>query len=570
VSFQCQDLSERDAVPARPHAFRRRILPKQPPSPTKLPPGVFALLKHGPEQQRVVGPTIVRLLALGWKLEQMLFGHREWRVPKSPSQATLRERGQSFEGYPVDIALFDTAKTAGKSKHLVFIVECKLPQDESGIEQLERYLASEPHARLGVLANDPEDGAKATYLYRRPSGEILEKPRLIENLPRPHEKIEPDFQHLVYRDLQAPAVDVLKRTVERLLAKVVSNDAQVTRREDQLDQLCSVILLKLESDKQAKARPSAPPFFRPLATAHATAEAIRDRFDKFVSVYPEVFATDKDKHLRLDDNSLTACTEALGPVRLVDLGISTVSTAFQVLRSQALIQGEGQYFTPQAVIRAGIKLLDVQWDDLVIDPACGTGGFLVETMLHFQRQNPALTQAELSRWAQTHIFGIDKDPIGVKLTKAVMQVAGDGSAHCVRGDSIRIHKWSSEYPHLTGSIFADGRFSIAVTNPPFGKDLKVSADDSRLAGLSIAENTDGQFDDLEIGLLYLERAYQLIRRGGKIGIVLPETYFFSSGYSFVLDWTRTRLRPLVVANVPMEAFQGFCRAKTNFYVFEKI
>ncbi len=46
--------------------------------------------------------------------------------------------------------------------------------------------------------------------------------------------------------------------------------------------------------------------------------------------------------------------------------------------------------------------------------------------------------------------------------------------------------------------------------------------------------------------------------------------FFSSEYSFVLGWIKPRLRPTIVANVPMEAFQGFCRAKTNFYVFEKI
>ena len=58
--------------------------------------------------------------------------------------------------------------------------------------------------------------------------------------------------------------------------------------------------------------------------------------------------------------------------------------------------------------------------------------------------------------------------------------------------------------------------------------------------------------------------------GAQIGIVLPETYFFSSNYLFLFDWMKDRLKPLIVANVPMEAFQGFCRAKTNFYVFEKI
>lgn len=531
---------------------------------------IAARLKAGPEQTEVVGPLVARLVEYGWKLEQIVFGTHEWRVPKSPSQATQRERGNSFQGNPVDIAVFDSPSHVGKPKHLAFVIECKQPDDETGVSQLETYLANEPHAKLGIWANNPDPGSVSAFLYRQSDGTFITKLRTAGDLPRPNERLTHDQQHLVYRDLKEPSVDLLKRTVERLLDKVVANDAQVTRREEQLDQLCSVILLKLESDKQAKTHPNAPPFFRPLATHHATAQALRDRFDAFVDVYPEVFTTERDRKLRLDDDSLHACTEHLGGLRLIDLGLSTVSTAFQVLRSEALKQGEGQYFTPQAVIRAGIKLLQIGWEDLVIDPACGTGGFLVETMLYLQRTNPDMSGAELSRWAQTHIFGIDKDPIGVKLTKAIMQVAGDGSAHCMRGDSVRTHKWSTEFPHLASGKFAAGRFSVVVTNPPFGQNLTVSADDARLANLSIAKQASGSFVELEIGLLFLERAFQLLKPGGRLGIVLPETYFFSSNYSFVLDWLKPRFKPVVVANVPMEAFQGFCRAKTNFYVFQKV
>lgn len=151
-----------------------------------------------------------------------------------------------------------------------------------------------------------------------------------------------------------------------------------------------------------------------------------------------------------------------------------------------------------------------------------------------------------------------------------MQIAGDGSAHCVRGDAIRTHNWKRDFPHLTDGKFKDGRFSIVVTNPPFGQNLTVSAEDARLAGLDIAKAGTPNYQDLEIGLIYLQRAHQLLRKGGKIGIVLPETYFFSSNYQFLFDWMKNKLKPLIVANVPMEAFQGFCRAKTNFYVFEKI
>lgn len=177
---------------------------------------------------------------------------------------------------------------------------------------------------------------------------------------------------------------------------------------------------------------------------------------------------------------------------------------------------------------------------------------------------------EIARWAQTHIYGIDKDAIAVKLTKAIMQIAGDGSANCVRGDSVRKHLWPSGYRELTGGGFDDGRFSVVVTNPPFGQGLKVPAADSRLSHLDIAQTVSGEYRNLEIGLIFLQRAFELLRPGGRVGIILPETYFFSPDYRFVLEWIKPRLKPKLVLNVPMEAFQGFCRAKTNFYIFEKI
>lgn len=535
-----------------------------------LPSEIRGRLKAGPEQERVVGPLVARLIDHGWRLEQIVFGRGEWRVPQSPSQATERERGHRFKANPVDIAVFDNPQHVGNPRHLVFMIECKQPDDATGLLQTETYLANEPHVKLAIWANNAEAGSDTSFVYRLPDGSMLVKKKLVTDLPRPGDRISPTQQHLVYKDLQEPSVDVLKRTVERLLDRVVTNDTVVTRREEQLDQLCDLILLKLESDKQAKVAPRSAPFFRPLTTHHATAEHIRERFENFVGLYPEVFTTERDHTLHLDDESLYACAEALGPLRLLDLGLSTVSTAFQVLRSEALKQGEGQYFTPQAVIRAGIKLLQLRYEDIIIDPACGTGGFLIESMLYMQRTNPDMPAAELSRWAQTHIFGIDKDPIGVKLTKAIMQVAGDGSAHCMRGDSVRTHKWAEEFPHLANGQFRPSRFSVVVTNPPFGQNLTVSADDARLSRLTIARDEAGTYRELEIGLLVLERAHQLLKRRGRLGIVLPETYFFSSNYGFVQTWLESRFKPLVVANVPMEAFQGFCRAKTNFYVMEKL
>lgn len=527
-------------------------------------------LQDTPEQQTVVGPLVAYLLTLGWQMEQTVFGKAEWRVPKTPSEATRREKQQSFQGFPVDIAVFDDPKTVGDPRHLLFMVECKQPSENAGVTQLEAYFVGEPHAPLGIWANDATPSAPAVFLYRRADGRLLLKKQKVADLPRPGEPVRPETQRLTFNDLVAPTELILKNTMEDLLDRIVIGDSNVTRREEQLDQLCNLLLLKLENDKQGKSNSSKPVFFRPMESANRTAEVIKGRYKNFVELYPEVFVTERDRTLRFTDETIAAVVEELSGLKLIDLGVSTISLAFQVLRSAALKQGEGQYFTPQAVIEAGVRLMEIGYEDIILDPACGTGGFLVEAMMEMQRTHLTMSPQELSRWAQTHIFGIEKDAIGVKLTKAVMQIAGDGSAHCVRGDSIRVHNWPRDFQHLTQATFRNDRFTAIITNPPFGKNLKVSAEDSRLSQLEIAKRDTESYSSLEIGLLFLERAYQWLKKGGRLGIILPETYFFSPNYRFLFEWMKPRFRPLVVTNVPMEAFQGFCRAKTNFYVFEKI
>lgn len=520
------------------------------------------------EQQLVVKPLVEYLHSIGWNDDQMVYGKKEWYVPKTPSQATKREQGKRYDGFPVDIALFDSPKRIGDYRHLPIIVECKQPDEEKGVSQLETYMALEHHVKLGVWTNSADPTALVVYVYRLPSGKLIQRKRLLADFPGPGDRINEDDKKLTYKDLKTPSEGVFKTLVEDLLDHVVTNDSKVTRREEQLDQLCDLLLLKLDSDKEAKAAKTKEPYFRPRATAAETADVIRDKFADLVNLYPEVFRDETDKQLRLDNSTIGECVERLAPYKLVDNGSSTIAVAFQVLRAAALKQGEGQFFTPQQVIEAGVKLLQVQWDDIVIDPACGTGGFLVEVLLDMKKRHPE--DAEMSRWAQKHIYGIDKDSVGVKLTKAVMQIAGDGSANCSKGDSVRVHEWSTKYPELLNGGYKNGRFTVVVTNPPFGSNLKVPADDSRLAGLDIAKAGGSDYKDLEIGLLFLQRSYDLLRVGGRLGIILPETYFFSENYQFLFDWIRERLRPVVVLNVPMEAFQGFCRAKTNFYVFEKI
>lgn len=526
------------------------------------------LLKDGPEQQLVVGPIVERLISNGWDLDQIIFGKNEWKVPKTPSEASKREQGVSFDYFPVDIAVFDSVATCGDYRHLLFVIECKKPNLDVGLQQLETYLGLEPHVKLGIWANNADASATTLFVYKSAKGLSYPQKRTVKDLPLMGTSFTPDSVILKFSDLVIPTKDTLYRAFTELLDKVVAQDGNVTRREEQLDQLCNLILLKLDSDKQGKIDSDREVYFRTFATENGTAKYIKEKFDNFIEVYPDIFVSKSDQELRFDDATIHDVVERLSKYNLIDIGADTVSIAFQVLRSAALKQEEGQYFTPKQVIQAAVKMMDVTLDDIIIDPACGTGGFLIQSLIEMKERYPN-EEKEISRWAQLHIYGIDKDAIGIKLTKAIMQILNDGSAHCVRGDSVLTHTWKVKYPHLLSNQFKNGRFTKVFTNPPFGAPLKIKYSDAKKSGLSIADYVDTG-KDIELGLAMFNRCYDLLREGGRICIVLPETYFFSPSYKYVREWVKERMKPICVANVPMDAFQGFCRAKTNLYIFEKL
>lgn len=525
-------------------------------------------LKTGPEQQLVVGPLVQLLVDKGWDLGQIYFGKNEWRVPKTPSEASKRDAGHSFDSFPVDIAVFESPALSGDYKHLLFIIECKQPEISVGVSQLETYLSLEPHVQLGIWANNASLSAETFFVHKIAKGLLPAKKMTVQDIPAIGDDLRPTAQHITFPDLIIPSEDVLYNTFSELLDDVVARDSKVTRREDQLDQLCNLILLKLDSDKQAKIDPTCEVAFRVQATASETAKHIRKLFSDFVGVYPDIFISDSDKEIRFDVSSIYGVVEKIAKYNFIDVGPNAVSYAFQVLRSAALKQQEGQYFTPHQVIEAAIKLVGVDLADIIIDPACGTGGFLIECLMYLKNKYPK-KEAEISRWAQLRLFGIDKDAIGIKLTKAIMQILGDGSAHCVRGDSVLTHTWPSDFPHLMTNLYENGRFSKVFTNPPFGAPLKVKYSDAKKAGLSIVDYIEAG-SDIELGLTMFNRCCDMLRPKGILCIVLPETYFFSPSYKYVREWAKERIKPICVANVPMDAFQGFCRAKTNLYIFEKL
>lgn len=355
---------------------------------------------------------------------------------------------------------------------------------------------------------------------------------------------------------------------------IVARDSVSTRSEARLNEICNLLLIKLESDVVGQDDSDAPLAFQLAPTEDNTARLIRQQFQELRTRRPQIFTDPSDVDILLDDHSIHQAVYELSPLNLLETRPEALSAAFQVFRSANLKAGEGQYFTPSRVIKSAVALMDIRASDRVIDPACGTGGFLSEAYIQLlDRSHGPNGLANARTWAHRNLFGIDRDEINVKLTRAILMGMGDGSVNVLAGDSIREHRWADDYPRMK-LTFENAKFSVVITNPPFGQNLRVSKRDAERNRYTIAKKggagASAPYHEVEIGLVFVERAYRLLEPGGRLGIVLPETYFFSPTYAWFRQWLQDRFILRGVVNIPMEAFQGFCRAKTNFYVMERI
>ena len=471
--------------------------------------------------------------------------------------------------------IFDKPENRGNWEDVLIIFETKTPSKEVGLSQLEQLMSREPRALLGVWTN----GSARTGLRRTADGRFEPEPNIA--LPRPQDElIQPSSERrLAWDDLRPITTRDLMRAFDRLLSHVVATDSKSTRRDEQLDQICNLLLLKLESDRRGKSDPTQAVTFQVWGDDAETGAKIRQEFEDLWRTNTDVFSSPSDRFLQLDDSTIQKACYELGVLKLMDTPIDIISQAFQVFRSASLKSEEGQYFTPQRIIRHAVSLIEIDYSDRVLDPACGTGGFLVECFRQFQERYGNLSASDRRAWAQQHLFGVDKDRVNVKLTKAIMIILGDGAAHTYRGDSLLKHRWADDFPHLVPVLEPD-TFTCIVTNPPFGRKLTLSAGDAKQSRIEICLKPEKEGDGLyrfkpnsynerELGIVFLERCHELLVSGGRLAIILPETYMFSARYLWLQQWLQEHFVLRGIFNVPMEAFQGFCRAKTNLYVMEK-
>jgi type I restriction enzyme M protein len=493
----------------------------------------------------------------------------QFRVRKRPSDESRSQ------GYPVDIAVFRSAKKIDDEAFI--LVECKKPERVDGEKQLKLYLTMSS-AQIGVWFN----GRDHLYLYKKylPNGSIEWK--TLPSIPRFGQGIG-DIGQLRRSELTVPKQ--LRTVFRDIRHRLAGNTTGMTRDQELAQEIMSVLFCKIYDELDCE--PDDLPRFRTGADEPASkvAKRIRDLFQAVKRDYRDVFRASDE--IELDSDSLQYVVGELQNYALTEATRDVIGEAFEVFIGPAVRGEEGQFFTPRNVVQMIVSLLDVKPGELIVDPACGSGGFLIVALEHIwarleqdaKRKKWSAQQLERKKReaAMQCIRGLDKDKFLTRLTKAYMAIIGDGRGGIFCEDSLaEPERWEDDTSHAIKL----GGFDVVLTNPPFGSKIEVTGP-SKLRQYTLArkwkkprssesgwEATEQWHDAHPPQILFIERCIQLLRPGGRLAIVLPESIFGMPVYGYIVQWLYENYRLRGFISLPEEVFQPSTHAKTCVVLLE--
>ncbi len=498
------------------------------------------------------------------------YGYPKSHIQTRP-QYRVRKRPSDVEkSYPVDIAVFRSSKKT--ESELFMVAECKKRYRKDGEEQLKLYLDMSA-AEVGVWFN----GDEHQYLRKihHKDGSRTYSP--LPNIPRHGQRIE-DIGLFARKDLKKPSN--LKAVFRDLRNHLAGMTTGITRDEALAQEIINILFCKILDEQETDQDQTVT--FR--AGVGEKPEAVRERilglFERVkTATYEDVF--DKNDTISLDADSLCYVVGELQNYCVMDADRDAIGDAFEVFIGPALRGAEGQFFTPRNVVKMMVEILDPQPGEKIIDPACGSGGFLIGALEHVWTQ--LRTQAKRKGWTDKQLFkrevevatdcfrGIDKDAFLAKVCKAYMALVGDGRGGVFCANSL---SRPEDWPHGLKEKARQGVFDVVMTNPPFGNKIVVKGEPvlsqydlgykwNRDKATGRFEKTSTIHEDQPPQLLFLERCLQLLRPGGRMGIVLPESILGNPSYEHVISYILENTRLIAIITMPEALFKTSGKGGTH-------
>jgi len=488
----------------------------------------------------------------------------------------------------LDLVLFFTG-TEHAQENAYIIVECKAqnikPSDRrEGVEQMLSYISACPNATYGMWTNGLE---RFCYVKVEREGRIAfdETPDIPFFGQSEDEAERPRFDQL------KPATsDALLFAFRRCHNYIAGN--QGLQKPEAFWELLKLIFCKIHDERSSD-----------QVQFYASAKErrglngllkVKGRLDKLFATVRADYATifKPNEMIELNPSVLSYIVTQLQMYSLLESDIDVKGRAYEEIVGANLRGDRGEFFTPRNICRMAVAMLDPGEKQLILDPACGTGGFLITAMNHViakirlaeEKKGgsiariEAATRERVKKFAENFIVGIDLNPNLVKASKMNMVMNNDGAGGLHQGNSLASPAtWNDDLR----SFELMGMVDLLFTNPPFGS--KIPVDDPSILekyDLGHAWTYDANKDRwrMTTGLqrsqppeiLFIERCVRFLKPGtGRMAIVLPDGILGSPGLGYVREWILSHTRVLASLDLHPDLFQPSVSVQTSLLVLQR-
>lgn len=441
-------------------------------------------------------------------------------VPAGAGRAA--ERSTVF----ADIVLYrDTAR-----KEPFIVIETKSPDEKRGLAQAASY-ARNLGADYHVWSNGTLTRYFRTARYIDQSEEVGNIPRWVGEKPV-GERLPKTTMLPPFRD-EHHLRSIVKACHDRIFFSLGHDPAKA------FDELTKVLFVKLFDERET------PRYYEFMIIAgeqeHDTAQRIRNLFQRSMNSrrYQDVFSTKfSSAHppvVDLDDKTINFIVKQFQGYSLVDTtgvleGADVKGTVFEQMVGGTFRGELGAYFTPREIVEFMVGMLDPGVDDIILDPSCGSGGFLIMVikyiLLNLKKALPNLTDADiyaqLRNFAGYNLFGIDINERMTRVSKMNMIMHGDGHGGIFNEHGLNIG-FTTAIPLHRGEV------TKILSNPPFaGRET----DPIHLEKFEVSQTETGSIVSVHKSLPFVELIIDLLAEGGMAALVLPSGIFNSQSYHF--------------------------------------
>lgn len=488
-----------------------------------------------------------------------------------------------------DLVIFNPGDDHKQDRARV-IVECKSQKIKSsdrndGIGQLQSYMAACPNVIYGMWTNGLE-----RFCFRR-----VEKDGRItfDEIPDVPSKgrSEDEVERPKFDQLKAASSDALLFAFRRCHNYIAGN--QGLQKPEAFWELLKIIFCKIHDERSS----DEVQFFATSKERHGmigqlkAKKRVDELFAEVKAEYNTIFK--ENEQIDLNADVLAYIVSQLQMYSLLESDIDVKGRAYEEIVGSNLRGDRGEFFTPRNICQMAVMMLDPGEKHMIMDPACGTGGFLITAMNHviekirvaeigkwggnIERAEAAI-RARIQKFAQGYIIGTDLNPNLIKASKMNMVMNNDGAGGLFQANALYAPaRWEDALRNrqIIGSI------DMLFTNPPFGSKIPIE-DPAILEAFDLghAWTYDKATDKWSMQdaiqksqppeILFIERCVRLLKPGtGRCAVVLPDGILGSPGLGYVREWILKHTRVLASIDLHPDTFQPHVSVQTSVLVLQR-